>query len=219
MKSLILIFSLILTLVSCQGQDIKPETFAENACDCFEKQTNGDIDSRLDPCFSKPISDQFVEIHKVYYTNLPEEVAIKKYMTDVMVLMIKNCDKFYIELDIMYINFFPEIKIETVEKDLAVMKDSLSNNLVPDSIKIKLLNKRVNLLTKARKFDEAMKEIAILDKQYGRKNDNYFIKAYIFKSKGNYKGALIEINNLLHTNQNDEFIIFQAILTRKLNGS
>lgn len=215
MKRLSTILILISVFVSCDNKHkFKPETLSGQACQCFEKQNSGTIDERLKPCLSTPINEDFDEIHKLYYENQRADSAITKYMMDVTIIMIRDCNKFYNELDSMYSNFYAQVDKATVNGQLTTIQDSISNDLVIDSIKIKLLHKRISLLTKARDFNEALNDIQILGTKYGLESQTHFVKAYIFRTQKKYNEAIVELDKAIESGD-ENYIIFKELIKRK----
>lgn len=215
MRILPTILILISVFASCDSKrKFEPETLAGQACECFEKQNTGTIDERLKLCLSTPINENFVEIHKHYYENKPADSAISNYMMDVTIIMIQECNKFYNELDSMYSNFYAQVDKASVSGQLSTIQDSISNDLVIDSIKIKLLHKRISLLTKARDFNEALNDIQILGTKYGIESQTHFAKAYIFRAQKKYDEAIVELDKAIESGDKG-YIIFKELIRRK----
>ena len=207
-------------MIACRREEeLKPETLAAQACECLEQQSKGTIDERLEPCFSKPINEKIDQIHKQYYTSEPLDRAIQNYMLDVTVMLIRNCDKFSSEMDLMYTNFYPEISPEEFQREMKVIKDSIDNNLITDSTEIKLIHKRITLNSRSRNFKDAIKEIEILENNFNLKSETHFARAYILRANGDYDGAISEIKKAMNLGENRDYAIFIELLEKKKAGN
>jgi tetratricopeptide (TPR) repeat protein len=219
MKQTIALIALTLTLFSCDRKnEYDPNLLATDACSCFNDRTSGTIDSRLDTCLAKRINDQFSEIHKVYYIEEPVEIAMQKYMLDVTLSMVRNCDKFASEVDTMYTNFFPRLSNEAIKTDLFSIEDSLKITTLADADKVSLLNRRINLLMRARQFPKAKQDIEYLVKKYQRETENRFARAYIYRAEGKYEEAVNILNEAIEKDGKEDFKVFTELLRRKKNG-
>lgn len=200
---------------SCnKTHSLKSETMAVQACECFGQQTTGTIDERLDPCLAKPINENINEIHKFYDTDKPVEVAMKNYMMDVMVKMISDCDKFFNEMDLMYTNFYPQLDKQQIVGQLSQIQDSLVSDNLTDSLAVRLLHKRIALLTRARDFENAISDIQTLGTKFGRQSEVYLVTAYIFRAQMKYDEALIELDKAIEAG-NKDYILFKELVKRR----
>lgn len=219
MKQTIALFVLTLTLFACNIENKHdPNVLATEACSCFNDRTSGSIDSRLDTCFAKRVNDEFNDIHKVYYKEEPVEIAMQKYMLDVSLSMIRTCGKFANEVDSMYTNFFPQISKDSIKTELLSIGDSLENANLTDSGKISLLDRRINLLMRARQFDKATADIEALEKDYHKYAENRFARAYIYRAEGNYDEAIKILNESIEKDKKEDFKLFMELLLRNKNG-
>ena len=219
MKQTIALLALTLTLFACDRKnEHDPTVLATEVCSCFNDRTSGSIDSRLDTCFAKRVNDQFNDIHKVYYTEEPVEVAMQKYMLDVTLSMVRNCDKFANEVDSMYTNFFPKISKDSLKTDLVSIEDSLKNTSLKDSDRVSLLSRRINLLMRARQFRRAMEDMEILDRKYQHETENRFARAYIYRAEGKYDEAIKIVSESIEKDKKEDFKLFRELLLRKKNG-
>ena len=218
MKNLLYLTTFILTLNSCAQQSKwEPKEFSLKVCDCFEKLNQGSIDERLDPCFSSPINENIDLIHTTFYPEKTSEDALYKYMTDVTIELVRNCDKFYNEINSMYSEFYPKIDFDTVQKSIIELTDSITSNDIPDSTKIKLLHKRISLYTKARKFENALNDIKIMSSEFGNVKETHFVSAYIFMSQKEYEKALEQID-LAIKYDNPDYILYKELIKRRKNS-
>ncbi|MEO8794868.1 MAG: tetratricopeptide repeat protein [Daejeonella sp.] len=172
----------------------------------------------MDTCFAKRVNDQFNDIHKVYYTEEPVEMAMQKYMLDVTLSMVRNCDEFANEVDSMYTNFFPRISKDSIKTDLVSIGDSLENANLTDSGKVTLLDRRINLLMRARQFDKATTDIENLENNYHKYTENRFARAYIYRAEGKYDEAIKILNEAIERDKKEDFKLFTELLLRKKNG-
>ena len=219
MKQTIALFALTLTLFACNiKNEHDPNVLATEACSCFNDRTSGSIDSRLDTCFAKRVNDEFNEIHKVYYKEEPVEIAIQKYMLDVSLSMIRTCDKFANEVDSMYTNFFPKISKDSIKTDLFSIGDSLKNVDLTDSGKVALLDRRINLLMRARLFSAWSSDIEILENKYQKTSENRFARAYIYRAERKYDEAIKILNESIEKDKKEDFKVFKELLLKKKNG-
>jgi hypothetical protein len=215
-KRILPILILVLVFLSCDNQrKLEPDSLAEQACECFGQQGSGTIDQRLNPCLSKPINENIEEIHKYYHKDEPLENAVQSYSMDVLILMIGRCDKLYDEFDLMYTNFYKEIERETIREQLASISDSLSDDIVSDSLKIKLLHTRISLLTQARDFDEAILDIHTLRTKYHRESETHLVTAYILRAQGKYDEAIVELDKAIDSGDKG-YVVFKELVKRKI---
>ncbi|MBX2980350.1 MAG: hypothetical protein KF905_13725 [Flavobacteriales bacterium] len=216
MKSLTIIFA-SLAIASCNNtHKLMPDSLATQACECFEQQTSGTIDERLYPCFSKPVNDNFNEIHQFYEKDKPMEVALMNYMMDVTISMIHNCDMFFYEMDSMYTNFYPAIDRETFVDQLSQIQDSLEIEHHSDSLIIELLHRRVSLLTRAREFELAMSDIHTLRTKYDEASETHLVTAYILRDQHKYDQAIIELDQAIAMGNPDHRVLKE--LVKRRNG-
>ena len=187
---------------------------AESACECFEKLEEGSIDDRLTPCLSQPINENVEQIHKIYHQDKSIEEALKNYIMDVSIIMIHSCDKYYAELDNMYTNMYPEIEYTSVQSQLQLLSDSIISPHLADTSKVSYLQEKISLLTKARKFDEALESIDQMSNEFSSESETYWVKAYIFRTLGNYDLAIDEIDKAIASG-NEDSMIFKELIKRK----
>lgn len=205
-------------LISCSNQNkLTPEAMAESACDCFEKLEVGSIDDRLSPCLSEPINENVEQIYNSYQPDKPVETALEDYMMEVSIIMIHNCDKFYVELDSMYTDMYPEIEYSSIQPKLQLLSDSINGTQLSDTSKIALLHEKISLLTKARKFDEALASIDQMSNEFLNESETYWVRAYIYRFMGKYDLAIGEIDKAIASG-NEGSMIFRELIKRNKNG-
>lgn len=203
---------------SCANQNkFNIEAMADRACDCFNKVNKGTIDDKLSPCLSEPVNENIEEIHKKYSTNEPVDIALQNYMSQVLVIMIHTCDKYYLELDSMYTNMYPEIEYDSVKQQIEKLSDSIDNPSLSDSSKIYILHKKISLQTKSRQFNEAFISVDQMTNQFLNESETYWIRTYLYKSTGKYDLAIKEIDKAINSG-NESSILIKELIKRKKNG-
>lgn len=213
----------LLAFILFFGCKDKKESFIKelstDVCNCFSKQPLGSVDDKLSGCLNSEevnFYDRMLDLHKVSESDAIEyyDTLLAHYTKDIFISMIYDCDEYYVTIDSMYSNMYPQIQYSSIEKEYNLLKDSLLNKPIPDSVGVLVLHQQIALLTKARKFDEALLQTEVLTNKYNKESETYWVKAYIYYIKKEYDKALMELDKDI-ANGNIDAKFIKALTYRK----
>lgn len=207
----------IVVIYGCSpSKKLDAETMATNACNCFSELTEEGIDERLDACLSQPVYVNATRIYDNSGSGEAMDTVITNYMTEVIILMVHNCDRFFFEADSMYTQMYPEVDYASVEQSVLALNDSLAMDSLDESVTVSLLHRKAAMLTRARRFDSALIVLDMLANEYGRETETYLLSAYLYRSKGLYDLALGEIEKAVQMGNNGHALFGELIKRRKM---
>ena len=148
-----------------QTDEISVAEASKEMCECFSKQHEEDIDTRMKPCMDLVINNKRAAIEK-FYSQYDSEKAMGKFITIVSIDMVSTCDSFGAEITAMYENSYPLDTSSTNIDKITALKRELKASTSADSAKARL-HRLVYHSIQARQLDNALvycRQIKSIDK-------------------------------------------------------
>ncbi len=164
----------------------------------------------------KYVNARVDEIKSHYETESVEE-AIGEYTTEVMLEMVRNCEKFAQETSIMYDNFYPLDTSSENRVDIANLSKRIDKATEQDTLK-SLLHLRLAKLISQRDLESALTDIELIQEIDSDDVGAYLAASQIYNLQGNHKQALVQIEKAIALTGRKEYELFAEIIKRKINS-
>lgn len=165
---------------------------------------------------NKYVNARVDEIKGLYETESVEE-AIGEYTTELMLEMVRSCEKFAQETGKLYDNFYPPDTSFENRVAISNLSERIDKATEQDTLK-SLLHLRLARFISLRDLKSALTDIELIQKIDSGDVGAYLATSQVYNLQGKHKQALVQIEKAIALTGRKEYELFAEIIKRKINN-